>query len=286
MSEQPTSALTRLVPGLTLVTLIVIIAAAAFHVFTLRPPTAPAFSRAKAPKAPAYSDTQSWLARPASAMPGGWSRPWGVDVFWLTGKDQSFAGGWNSPIDWVGNISSTETDKLFIGGLSEDVGVYAPRRRFANELNGPDEDFIAARRLEAEDARAAFDLYIEQDHNLRGFFLGGRGSGVEMVKTIYAERISETRPYENVFGGFIIESQSGSEAMEGLPALPACAGNQLDFPCLHNLEGMDANAAAESVSDLFSSFSAWLDANAPKPASPLPPIETIEIAPIHKPNEP
>ena len=173
------SALTRLVPPLTIIALLVMIAAAIYHVVTLGSQPTPAFSRADAPSQPDYSKTQAWYVRPEAETDGGWKSPWGVDLLWLNDARNGYAGGWNAPADWLPSHIALEKDLNWIQSLEAGIGFYAPARRLAARLNGSDVDVESARKLETEDVLSALDHYVENDHKQRGFFLGGRGAGAE-----------------------------------------------------------------------------------------------------------
>ena len=179
MSEEPqVNIITRLIPGLTIICLIIMIAAAIFHVVTLSPTPKPAFNRADVPPAPDYASEEAWLVRPSEELAGGWEKPWGIDLIWFVDQPDGYLGGWNVPIDWsVTNLQLSEEEWL----VSEDVrdfGLFSPRRRHAASLSGDDADLKSALALETEDVLSAIDHYLEHNNTSRGIFLGGQGTGV------------------------------------------------------------------------------------------------------------
>lgn len=283
MSEQdtPTSPLTRMVPGLTLIALIVMISGAIFHVFTLRPAQAPGFSRETAPKAPDFFIEEGWLERPSTTKAGGWDKPWGVDLFWFTGAGENYTAGWNTPIDWVGSDLSFESEASWPLIFNDAFALFSPRLRHAASLNGSSEDYEAARALENEDALSAFDFYADHDHQLRGVFIGGREQGVETASQVYTQRILGTPVFNDLFGGVIVADSGDNKVSDLFPGLENC-NDAANFPCLLNISGLSGEEAGERVNRLMTDFSLWLDDHAAKPAEPFPPMETIEIAPINK----
>lgn len=275
------SALTRLVPPLTIIALLVMIAAAIYHVVTLGSQPAPAFSRADAPLQPDYSNTQAWYVRPEEETDGGWKSPWGVDLLWLNDARNGYAGGWNAPADWLPSHIALEKDLNWIQSLEAGIGFYAPARRLAARLNGSDVDVESARKLETEDVLSALDHYVENDHKQRGFFLGGRGAGTEFADLVYSQRLKGTQPFDVLFGGIAVVNKSDLPKGSNLAMLPLCGTGK--FPCLLDLHGLNDEKKAELLNTTLKSFGTWLDENAAKPAEPLPPIEVIKIAPINKP---
>ncbi len=278
--QDTTSPITRLVPGLTIIALLIIIAAAIFRVMTLEESQAPAFSRENAPATPDYTGTEGWYLKPAAELPGGWERPWGVDLFWFADRVDTYAAGWNAPLDWVGADTALTDMTDTADQIAARFGIYAPRRRFASDRNGAASDVNAALALETEDVMASFDYYADDRHKLRGIFLGGTDEGLIAAETIWANRINDTRPFDSLFGGVIYRGDLPENS--AFSKLPDCDGKT--FPCKQQLAFLSGESDAEAISNTLNGFSDWLEENEPKPAAPLPPIETIEIAPINKPD--
>lgn len=287
MSDEPEiNVVTRLVPGLTIICLLIMIASALFHVVTLTPPEKPSFDRSDAPAAPDYATAAAWLARPNDEMPGGWEKPWGLDLIWFVDQPDGYLGGWNIPLDWAGTDSQLSGEEWLYPESDEAYGFYAPGRRHSASLSGDETDLKSAQALETEDVLKAADFYLETDNKSRGIFLGGQGSGVQAALTVFEQRIADTRPYSEIFGGLIISSNSTGNEIGDLPPWPDCAETIADYPCVLDLRTVgDSELAAEEIERTFERFSAWLDTNVTKPAAPLPPFETIELAPIRRPGE-
>lgn len=281
-SEEPPSALTRLVPPITILALIVMIGSAALHVYQLSAKQAPPFSREAVPVRPDYTEASTWFLRPDEPPDGGWVSPWGVDVFWLSDTRSGYVSGWNAPYDWLSAGPALGKNHPFLVTLSSDHGVYVPKRRFQAGLNGSKIDFQAAADLELEDVFSAFDTYASLDHNLRGLFLGGTGRGVDLASDVYRDRIRASRPFDVLFGGVIASGKSVETLQSLFSDLPLCT-ESTQFPCILDISGQSADNAAIRIDKLMISFGDWLEANAAKPAEPLPPIEIIEIEPINKP---
>lgn len=287
MTDTPQiSVVTRTVPGLTIIALIVMIAAAIFHVVTLSPAPEQAFDRADAPAAPIYSESASWLAEPATLPEGGWERPWGIDLFWLTDQPDGYFGGWNIPLDWAPNDAQMTEEAWLSSDELIEISLYAPRRRHVSSATGEDVDAEAAADLENEDVLAAIDLYLDERNQSRGIFLGGAGTGISSVVSIVDERLADTKPYDQLLGGIVISPESNEFADGILPPWPDCEETITEFPCLLDLrKSVEQESPIERLNRTFDKFSTWLDQNVTKPAAPLPPFETIELSPIRRPGE-
>ncbi len=280
-TEASPSQITRLVPPLTIIALVIMIAGAIYHVATIAPPEAPAFERDNAPAPADYADISGWHQRPAGEREGGWERPWGIDVLWFPAKPSEFLGGWNIPLDWAGieNAQNVPEWSAEVEALSVDV--FVPRRRFASGLEGPQVDQDGASALESEDVLSAADHYLANDHLMRGIFVGGTDEGIAAAMDVFELRIDSVMPFDNLFGGIIIGRNSSSD-LTSLPDWALCDGASV-YPCILDLRGDDAELAQTRVEETLSAFSEWLDAEVPKPAAPLPPFETIELSPINRP---
>lgn len=284
MSEdQSPSVVTRLVPGVTILALIIMIASAIFHVVSLSPEEAPPFDRASAPTAPDYAQASSWIVYPETETAGGWERPWGVDLLIYRDQPDGFLGGWNVPLDWSGNVQISDDETSIISAVDPQHAVYLPKRRHRSSLNGAAEDQQLAEELETEDALDSADYYLQIENRQRGIFLTGAGTGVDMSLEVYNNRITETLPYADLIGGLIVLPGRGfDEAI--LPDWSSCSETLGIYPCLLDLRGLNGADIGSEVSATLSDFSSWLDDTAPKPAAPLPPMEMIEIAPINRPD--
>ncbi len=278
--EQDISPVTRLVPGVTVFALIVMIAAAIFHVALLSPKPAQEFDRSLAPDAP--DSSTDWAIYPETQPEGGWARPWGVDLFWLADGPDGYLSGWNAPFDWSLLRDQIESESQWLGDSSLKEITYAPYRRIASDLNGLESDRNAATDLEREDVLSAFDHYLNNANQLRGFFLVGSGTGIELALDIKELRINGTPPLDTLFGGVI--DLTGS--MSGNDVIPSCVVSERTYPCVFDLSSVvGSDEKQNAVIKLLGEFGDHLDATAAKPAAPLPPIETIELAPIRRPGE-
>ena len=287
MSETPSiSVLTSIVPGLTIIALLVMIAAAIFHVATLSPPVQKAFNRADAPTAPDYTQKSSWFLLPESETPGGWEKPWGVDLYWFVDTPDGYLGGWNVPIDWSAADTQLNEEDWITAENNNSFPVYAPRRRHAAAIDGDESDAVSARALEEEDILKSIDVYLETHHRQRGIFLGGKGSGLSAAIDVIDNRIADTRPLDQLLGGLIISPSQGSDLPTDMPPWPDCEETITEFPCLLDLrQASDIEGPYDRVQRTFEKFSTWMDLNVTKPAAPLPPFETIELSPIRRPGE-
>ena len=284
MSNEPApSPITRLVPPLTIIALVIMIGAAIFHVAMIAPPQAPAFERSDAPTAADYAEISGWHQRPTNERDGGWERPWGVDVIWFPAYPGGFLGGWNVPLDWAGSEEAQNIPSWAPQAEALASDLFIPRRRYVSSMTGNAIDLQGAQALENEDILSAADHYLENDHLMRGIFLGGSEDGVKAAMQVYNLRLNDTLPFDNLFGGLIIGSATSSSDVENLPGWPVCSVSG-SYPCILDLRGQTEEEAAQSVTQTLTQFSAWLDAEVPKPAAPLPPFETIELSPINRPD--
>ena len=284
MSETPQiSVATRIVPGLTIIALIVMIAAAIFHVATLSPVPEQSFSRGDAPPAPDYTQPTAWLSLPDPAPEGGWEKPWGVDLIWFVDQPEGYFGGWNIPLDWAPTNEQLNQQSWLNENDLISVPLYAPRRRHLSSASGEEADQKSASRLEQEDVLDATDFYLEERNLQRGIFLGGSGTGVMQAVAVVDMRLAETKPYDQLLGGIVV-APNGTDAQ--LPPWPDCEETITDFPCILDLSTSgDTGTSIERLGRTFDKFSVWLDQNVSKPAAPLPPFETIELSPIRRPGE-
>src|SRR6185503_695062 len=57
------------------------------------------FATSPVPPRPDYLKAESWALRPAQPQPGGWEKPWGVDVFFIHPTTAYAGDDWNVGID-------------------------------------------------------------------------------------------------------------------------------------------------------------------------------------------
>ena len=286
--EETSSPLTRFVPGLTVFALVVMISAAIYHVVNLKPEMAPGFKETTLPAAPDYTTKEAWLVRPeAENRKGGWERPWGVDLIWFPDRPLGYLSGWNVPYDWPSSRESFVRD-IWISEVSEpEFELFVPSRRFATNLHGEDSDYQSALQIEHDDAIASTNEYFTNDQIQRGYFLGGRGTGLASALAVYENELAIGSSNLEFLGGFVVAPDEVAEIPQIAASLPSCEAEMKSYPCLLDLRvAATETNAADRVNKAISAYSEWLDANAAKPAAPLPPMETIEFAPIHRPGEP
>ena len=275
----------RLVPGFAIFALVVMIMAAIFHVAMLSPAPTPAFDRLNAPPAPDFTDNDSWLRIPETDLPGGWERPWGVDLIWFSDTPGGYLGGWNAPINW----SATDTQLASMDWLEtedpDQFGIYAPRRRHMSSLTGDEADAKAAAELEREDVFAGLERYLDEFNSSRGIFVGGTGTGLEAALSVIEDRLADADPYRTLFGGIVV-SPSQKDLPESFPPWPDCEDTITEFPCVLDLRtAANSEDAQNKLERTVLKFSGWLDESATKPAAPLPPMQSIELSPVRRPGE-
>src|SRR5262245_554936 len=88
------------------------------------------FAAAPAPPRPDYTKAEAWALRPAQPPPGGWEKPWGVDIFFIH-PTSAYSAEWNARID-----DKASDERLVNRVLPNHAGpflqvgpVYAPRYR-------------------------------------------------------------------------------------------------------------------------------------------------------------
>ena len=279
-NETSKTSVTRLIPPIAIIALLIMIASAIFHVATMTPPAAPAFDRSNAPTAPDYSEELSWFSRPTGERPAGWDTPWGIDIVWFVDRPEAFMGGWNIPLDWAAVSATYENDQWLTSESDDLFDVFAPKRRFLSSLTGHEVDIEDAMALEQEDMLASVDFYLSEDNQMRGIFLGGSGDGVAAAYEAFQLRLDATLPYNTLFGGFIITDQPADKPTP--LDMPPCGSDSI-YPCVLDLSALSDDERLTAVDLLMTDFSDYLAENVPKPAAPLPPFETIELSPINRP---
>lgn len=168
------------------------------------------FASTPAPPVPDYSRAESWALRPATAPPGAWETPWGVDVFFIHPTTAYAGDDWNAGID--DSVSSERLTKRILpnhaGPFLKAGPVYAPRYRQASlwsEMNvggGGDGAF----RLAYNDVLAAFDSYVENDNRSRGIILAGVGQGGLYVQRLLLDRFQSEPLKERFAAAYVIDA--------------------------------------------------------------------------------
>lgn len=261
------------------------------------------FQTSEAPQALDYSQTAAWARKPEESQPGGWEKPWGVDVFLLPPEPRAPYPAGIVPADH--ESSSVRTDAFVISAapLFGETSLYAPYLRYPSPaLNAQSKTNMA--HTTSGDALAAFRQYLERHNRERGVLLAAPHSALASVRAIIAE-IEDNEELLLRFGGLILLDEltasspqiSCSEAFQGTCALHVAMSSKVSMwqrvlpnlnapPLTHIFEDMPGDTA--KVSDRLAVFSSWLDENAPKPAEPLggfDEMEAVDIAPIRRPGE-
>ncbi len=253
---------------------------------------------------PNYGSAAAWIAYPDIPPAGAWERPWGVDVFVVAAAPATPMGDGLVPFDdprsrraFQGAISSMDD------ALSKAGPVYAPAYRHPSAAAPPERRAELLSTAE-DDIRSAFQTYLESRNLGRGVLLVAGSSEAADIAEVLIDAING-EPYlvERFAGLAVVQDpaalmESGSEAPCS-PAFKSCtqiipATDQPDYrrwlspnlPYAPNRVDIDLEIAAADLSTRSRKLSAWLDANAAKPAEPLPPLELVEVAPINRPTEP
>lgn len=150
------------------------------------------FDEASAPPAPDYTKPEAWALKPARLPPGGWEKPWGIDIFFIHSISNYGNSGWNNPID---NTEALERLKDRIlpnqaGPFLQAGPVYAPLYREASLYSEIDvgAEGSSAFELAYQDVLRAFDVYMTDYNRHRGVVVVGVGQG-----GLYAERLLSDR---------------------------------------------------------------------------------------------
>jgi hypothetical protein len=184
------------------------------------------FATRPAPPAPNYAKPESWVLRPALPPPGGWEKPWGIDIFFVHPTSAYAGDDWNAPID-----DKTANERLLNRILPNHAGpflqsgpVYAPRYRQAalySEMNvGGEGD--GAFLLAYTDVLAAFDHYIAADNRGRGVILAGVGQGGLYVQKLLADRFQAQPLRDRLAAAYIIDAALPADAPEKMFIQPVC----------------------------------------------------------------
>ncbi len=270
----------------------------------LRPP-----ADAAIPVAASYDRDDGWLVRPAEATPGAWATPWGVDVFLILPAPR--VADRTVILDPAGPTLTGAGARETFTAIADPLGtigpVYAPAYRMiapaAFRLPAGDSAIPAARALATEDILSAFTHYLDVDNRGRAFLIVAVAEGGDHLPFIQ-QRIEADPRLVGLTVGYVhlkapdyaaASEPMVAQCMEGvgrpcliasayqpelpverffLPQLPVRALPALDAVWSPEMLGsLDARARAASL---------WLDEFAAKPAPPLPPMESIEVAPIRR----
>jgi hypothetical protein len=193
------------------------------------------FAARPAPPAPDYAKAESWALRPALPPPGGWEKPWGVDIFFVHPTSAYAGDDWNAPTD-----DKAANERLINRILPNHAGpflqsgpVYAPRYRQAalySEMDvGGEGD--GAFLLAYTDVLAAFDHYMAADNRGRGIVLAGVGQGGLYVQKLLADRFQAQPLQERLAVAYIIDAALPADAPEKMFIQPVCT-EPTKFQCV------------------------------------------------------
>lgn len=184
------------------------------------------FATSPAPPKPDYSKAEAWALRPAQPPPGGWEKPWGVDVFFIHPTTAYAGDDWNTRID--DKVSNERLiDRLLpnhAGPFLQASPVYAPHYRQASlhseiDVGGEgDGAFLLA----YNDILAAFDHYIATDNRARGIILAGVGQGGLYVQQLLHDRFQAEPLRERLAAAYIIDAALPAEAPGRMFEQPVC----------------------------------------------------------------
>lgn len=184
------------------------------------------FAAMPAPPRPDYAMPESWALRPTLPPPGGWEKPWGVDVFFIHPASAYAGDDWNADI--ADTAAATRLEQRILpnhAGPFEQAGtVYAPRYRQAalhSEMDvGGDGDgaFLVA----YNDVLAAFDQYTASDNRERGIMLVGVGQGGLYAQRLLADRFQDEKMQERLAAAYIIDAALPADGLGKTFAQPVC----------------------------------------------------------------
>lgn len=258
---------------------------------------------ARAPAALDYASPEAWAVAPTEPPPGAWETPWGVDVFVVYPSPRLSADhGVMDAEAAFGHASQVRLDAEIRAALPADAAVYAPKYRAPSNANRGD-DRAAAEALVAEDMSDAFEAYLANTNRGRGVMLVGVGNADAALDPLLARL--DTDELRDRFAGlihFTPETDGADQPFADLACSPSLEGacyqavavtteRPLGDHVLPRLPQtrphysvVDAEGTAAAISVQNAQVSAWLDANAPKPAEPLFGFESIGAAPIYRPD--
>ncbi len=184
------------------------------------------FVEEPAPPRPDYTAPASWALTPAHLPPGGWEKPWGIDIFFIHPTSAYSSAGWNVGID---NAEALDRLKQKIlpnaaGPFLQAGPVYAPLYRQASlhsEITvGGEGD--GAFELAYEDIVRAFDQYLARDNRHRGVVLVGVGQGGLYAQRLLADRFQANPLKDRLAAAYIIDAALPADFPGGAVSQPLC----------------------------------------------------------------
>jgi hypothetical protein len=195
----------------------------AFFRMSITPPGRFADESARA--RPDYAKAESWALRPANPPPGGWEKPWGIDIFFVH-PTSAYSSGWNAKTNDTEALARLN-DRILpnhAGPFLQAGPVYAPLYRQASlhsEINvGSEGD--GAFLLAYEDVLRAFDQYMATDNRHRGIVLAGVGQGGLHVQRLLADRFQTEPQKSRLAAAYVIDAALPADFPGKAVSQPLC----------------------------------------------------------------
>jgi Protein of unknown function (DUF3089) len=193
------------------------------------------FAAEAAPRQPDYSKAEAWAVKPSLPQPGGWERPWGVDVFFVHPESAYSGQSWNAAIDQkeASRILAESVLPNHAGPFLRAGPVYAPRYRQASlhsELDvGGEGD--GAFLLAYKDVLAAFDFYRANLNRDRGIILAGVGQGGLYVEKLIEDRFQNGPMKDRLVVAYVIDAALPADLPGKAFVQPVCQSHN-DIHCV------------------------------------------------------
>lgn len=215
------------------------------------------FAEETAPPRPDYAKPDSWALKPARLPPGGWEKPWGVDIFFIHPGSAYSNAGWNAAID-----NPEALDRLKQKILPNQAGpflqagpVYAPLYRQASlhvEINAGSEG-DGAFELAYQDVLRAFDHYIATDNRHRGIILAGVGQGGLYTQRLLADRFQTNPLKDRLAAAYVIDAALPAGFPGKVVSQKLCVTNDQ----IHCVVGWKAIFAGEDATRVREQLPVW-----------------------------
>ena len=196
----------------------------AFFRMSVTPPGS--FSEAAAPPRPDYARPEAWALRPARLPPGGWERPWGIDIFFIHPTSAYSNAGWNAAIEDAEALERLKQKILpnAAGPFLQAGPVYAPLYRQAAlyseiAVGGEGDNAFA---LAYDDVLRAFDHYMAHDNRHRGVVLVGVGQGGLYAQRLVADRFQTNPAKDRLAAAYVIDAAMPADFPGKVVSQPVC----------------------------------------------------------------
>jgi hypothetical protein len=215
------------------------------------------FAEEAAPPRPDYTKPEAWALKPAHLPPGGWEKPWGIDIFFIHPGSAYSNAGWNAAIN-----NPEALDRLKQKILPNQAGpflqagpVYAPLYRQASlyvEISaGGAGD--GAFELAYQDVLRAFDQYIATDNRHRGILLAGVGQGGLYAQRLLADRFQINPLKDRLAAVYIIDAALPADFPGKAISQPLCVTNDQ----IHCVVGWNTIFAGEDPTRVRDQLPVW-----------------------------